>query len=391
MRISIVNPYYDPVPETALNVTGRYRHVESLGAALAARGHAVSVIQTLGEDRTEHRGAVRFRYVRTPQLSINRLSGGPLGLGLLWRRQLRRLVRALSDERVDAVHMNGITLLAPLSVVSGWCAQNQLPLSVSHHGGGPSGVPWVRAEHRLALQRCRAAFFTTEWHAEQWTSTGVLASEKVVTCMEVSSTFTPSDRSSARKRTRMDGYPVFVWNAGLHARKDPVTALRGFSLIRRRWSQARLYMIFISNEMQPDVERLIATDPQLAESVELRGRIPPDAVEDFFNSADFIVQSSLSEFSGTSILEAMACGVIPVLSDIPSFHTMTDGMSHGILFPPGDYERLAERVLAIDLEQVPALSRQVRSYFEGALSYEVIAAIYERVLGGSWRATAGSG
>ena len=52
-------------------------------------------------------------------------------------------------------------------------------------------------------------------------------------CMEVSSVFEPADRTATRLRTGMSGHPVFVWNAGLNARKDPLTAIRGFSLIRQ--------------------------------------------------------------------------------------------------------------------------------------------------------------
>jgi hypothetical protein len=48
-------------------VTGRYRHVENLGAALAMRGHDVTVVQGLSENKTEQRNRVHVRYAKTPQ------------------------------------------------------------------------------------------------------------------------------------------------------------------------------------------------------------------------------------------------------------------------------------------------------------------------------------
>ena len=380
MRICIINPYYDAVPETPLEVTGQYRHVEALAAALAKRGHDVTVIQALQDDKSERRNGVEFRYARTPRRSAFRLSGGPLGMDLLSSSNLKGIIQALEQAQPDAVHMNGITLLQPVRAIGNWCEMRRRPLTASHHGGTPRRNPWLRAAHRKALSTCRGVFFTTQQHALPWISVGVLRERQVVSCMEVSSTFSPADRSSARKRTGMRGSPVFVWNGGLHKRKDPLTALKGFSLIRRQWAEARLYMIYVSQEMLKDVQQAIADDPHLTSSVEMRGFIPPASVENFLNSADFIVQSSLSEYSGYSVLEAMACGVVPVVTDIPSFRAMTNDGRHGVLFPVGNYELMAEQVLARDLSDLPAVSQGVRAFFAEALSYDAIAEIYERAL-----------
>jgi glycosyltransferase involved in cell wall biosynthesis len=276
--------------------------------------------------------------------------------------------------------MFGVTLLQPLREIGRWCSRTGRPLAVSYHGGAPRREPWLRGVERRALQRCRAAFFTSTAQARPWLAGRLLREEQVVPCMEVSSSFSPADRQAARARTNMHGNPVFVWNARLHPIKDPLTALKGFALIRLRWPDARLYMIYLTSEMQAGVVSAIAADPALKDSVEMRGTIPPNAVEDFLNSADFLVQSSVREFSSYSVLEAMSCGVIPVVTDIPAFRAMTDDGSCGILFPVGDYKSLAERTLACDLRNVPALSQKVRDRFVNVLSYDAIARTYEAAL-----------
>lgn len=382
MRLCIVNPFYDTVPETPLEVTGRYRHVEALAVALSRRHHEVLVVQALNEDRSEQRDGVQFRSVRVPHRSAARLGGGRLGLDLLARENLKGILTALDEFAPDAVHMNGVTLLQPLASISSWCSRNNRPLTVSHHGGSPGRAPWLRSAHRRALSRCRAVFFTTESHAVPWMAAGVLRRDQVVTCMEVSSTFAPADRKSARTRTGMHGAPVFVWNGRLHKGKDPLTALRGFSLIRSGWPNARLYMIYLTAEMISEVRQTIEEDKNLSGAVELLGRLPPSAVEDFLNSADFIVQSSLSEVAGYSVAEAMACGVIPVLTDIPSFRAMTGNGRYGMLFPTGNHQAMAECVLGLDLDRLTALSSDVHAHFVRALSYDTIAEVYDRTLGG---------
>jgi glycosyltransferase involved in cell wall biosynthesis len=380
MRICLVNPYYENVATSVLEVPGRYRHVESLAAAMARRKHDVVVVQAFHKDAVEHRNGAEFRYVRVPYRSVPRMSGGVLGMDLLLTGNLKPVLDALEDARPDAVHMNGLTLIQPLSVIGAWCARSGRPFTVTFHGGRPRTKPWLLPVQRRILERCRGVFFTTRHHAEPWTTLGLLKDEQVIPCMEVSSNFTPQDRTAARARTGMKGNPVFAWNARLHPIKDPLTALKGFSLIRRSLPDARLHMIYYSMEMETQVREAIASDPYLRDAVEMRGTIQPKAVEDFLNSSDFLIQTSLQEVAGYSVLEALSCGVIPIITDIPSFRAMTDGGRVGALFPVGDHERLAERTLGIDLANIETLSRQVRDFFEQALSYDAIARIYETTL-----------
>jgi glycosyltransferase involved in cell wall biosynthesis len=380
MRICIFSPYYDAFPASLLEVTGRYRHVEAISPALARRNHEVVVVQGFHEDRIEHRNGVEFRYVRTPQRSPSRLAGGRFGIDFLLRANLRRMMGTVSDIQPDAVHMIGLTLLQPLFEVGRWCSKSGLPLTASYHGGAPRPEPWLRGLERRMLQRCQGAFFTTLAHARPWLEKGLLREEQIFPCMEVSSTFTPADRQEARARTGMTGHPVFAWNARLHPVKDPLTALKGFALIRESWPAARLYMIYYSTEMQAEIVKAIAETPSLKDAVEMRGTIEPKAVEDFLNSADFLVQTSVREIAGYSVLEAMACGVIPVITDIPSFRAMTDHGSCGVVFPIGDYRSMAEQTLACDLGNLAALSQKVRDRFMRALSYDAMAAVYESAL-----------
>ena len=380
MRICIVNPFYDEVPSSALEVTGRYRHVESLASALSRRGHEVVVVQAFHESRIETRNAVEFRYTRTPQRSPTDLAGGFLGLGLLARGNVRRLTEAVIDVRPDAVHMNGLTLIQPLAEIGAWCFKTARPLTVSFHGGRPRRAPWLRPLQRNILKRCRGVFFTTRTHARPWLTDKLLREEQVIPCMEVSSNFAPADRVKTRARTGMQGRPVFAWNARLHAIKDPLTALRGFSLIRRHWPDARLYMIYYSTEMRAEIETEIANDPHLSGAVDMRGTISPAAVEDFLNSSDFLIQTSVQEVAGYSVLEAVSCGVIPVITDIPSFRAIADDGHRGILFPVGDHQSMAEHTLRFDLATLETQSHDVYAFFRKALSYDAIARTYEATL-----------
>ena len=65
----------------------------------------------------------------------------------------------------------------------------------------------------------------------------------------------------------------------------------------------------------------------------------------WYNSADFIISGSHYEGSGVAVTEAMSCGCIPVVTDIPSFRSMTGQGKCGLLFKPGNEQDLLAALL----------------------------------------------
>ena len=70
-----------------------------------------------------------------------------------------------------------------------------------------------------------------------------------------------------------------------------------------------------------------------------------DSLPDYYRSADLYVSASHSDGSSVSLLEAMACGVPPLVSDIPgNMEWVTHGRT-GWAFADGDVEGLTEGIL----------------------------------------------
>ena len=69
----------------------------------------------------------------------------------------------------------------------------------------------------------------------------------------------------------------------------------------------------------------------------------------------------------------MACGCIPILTDIPSYRMMTDEGRIGPLWSPGNPSALVaamQQAFALPLEEQ---SQKVRRFFDDHLSYPAIA------------------
>ncbi len=60
---------------------------------------------------------------------------------------------------------------------------------------------------------------------------------------------------------------------------------------------------------------------------------------------DVYVSASLSDGASSSLLEAMGTGTCPVVSDIEANRSWIEHGGNGLLFPPGDAEALAERLM----------------------------------------------
>ena len=87
-------------------------------------------------------------------------------------------------------------------------------------------------------------------------------------------------------------------------------------------------------------------------------------------SADIFVSGSHAEGSGYALLEALACGVVPVVTDIPSFRALTGNGSVGRLWPRSDAVRLAEAL--VDVASNRTSQQQVRAHFDATLSFEAV-------------------
>ncbi len=69
----------------------------------------------------------------------------------------------------------------------------------------------------------------------------------------------------------------------------------------------------------------------------------------YYRSADLYLSASHSDGSSISLLEAMACGCPVLVSDIPGNREWVSQGKNGWLFPDGDPQALAQRIVeAID-------------------------------------------
>lgn len=99
-----------------------------------------------------------------------------------------------------------------------------------------------------------------------------------------------------------------------------------------------------NGSLEPRVKDFIAQE-NLGGVVKLTGRVPHDMLPDYFNEADLFVSTSYSDGSSVSLLEAMACQLPVVVTDLPSNREWLTPGTNGWLVRYGDIDALSSAIL----------------------------------------------
>jgi glycosyltransferase involved in cell wall biosynthesis len=276
----------------------------------------------------------------------------------------------LQELSPDLFHVQGLGF--PRDVLSLARASPGTPIVLQDHA---DRVPrfWHRPQWARGLAAASGVVFCAADQASPFIAAGLLKSPtRVYEIPESTSRFRMGDPAAVRRELNIGGDPVVVWVGHLDANKDPLTVLEGISLAARHLPGLRLWCCFGNAPLSESVRRRIETDPVLSERVRLLGRLPHEEVERLLQAADVFVSGSHREGSGYALLEALACGVTPVVTDIPSFRALTAQGTIGELWPVGSPDGLCRALLSA----VPRLHSRtratVREHFDRELSFEAV-------------------
>jgi len=367
LHVAYLNYWYEPDMESLDDLLATYSTLACWTKALASAGAAVTVLQRFPQNADALRDGVRFVLVRDHYGAHLRKWQIPRS----FHRAARRLC-GLSPGRPAVVHFNSLQFPLQLRALRAILPRESAIL-VQHHAEKPATGFRARIQG-WGLKAADGFFFAASELASAWRDRRVISQRQpVYEIMEGSTEFRREHRPTARARTGMTGDPVVLWVGRLIALKDPLTVLRGFELLLPETPRARLYMVYADDTLLPEVRTCIAQSPGLTASVTLLGRLSHADLQAVYNSADYFVLGSNYEGSGYSLAEALACGVAPVVTDIPSFRVLTDQGRIGACWPPGDSAAFAEAFRRVRHRPLQEVSDRAVRFFEERLSWPAIA------------------
>ena len=153
------------------------------------------------------------------------------------------------------------------------------------------------------------------------------------------------------------GVPVILGVGRLTPTKDFATLIQAFAQVRQ---QKEAKLIILGKGPEHDALIKLITDLDLANDVSLPGFAQNPYA--YMHHADAFVLSSRYEGLPNVLIEAIACGCLPVSTDSPggAAEILADG-DYGHLVPVGDVDALADAIRAILDNPIPREKLQKRA------------------------------
>ncbi len=368
--------------------------LSELARKLAAHGHQVSVFAQKHQldlpEQAELDDGVRVTHINAGPVpadgdrdDVSLLERVPAFSGPLrssWER-----------ERPDVVHAlrwtSGLAALAAVRDLDIPVVQEFSSLGVTERRDRVKADGAAAARIRLepAIGRSAAAVVATHsTEASDLASLGVRRSSiRVVPWGVDTDTFTPEGPVATR-----NGRPRLLTAADLNERAPLETLLRALTKV----PGAELLIVGGPDRAELPHDRAYASLAAFAGTLDISdrvffvGRVEHGAMPALLRSADLVVSTCQYEPSGTTSLQAMACGT-PVIAPPVGGHmdAMVDGTT-GILIPPGRPALLAQRIrqllahpMLIEAYGVAAADRAKSRYSWDRIADETIA-VYDRAI-----------
>ena len=321
MRIVLVSPY-------ALSVHGGVQEQTlSMSRSLSERGHDVLVIAPDGDDTTHYDTPATVRCLGSLVSVRANGSRAPITLQLSVLRETRRLVEEFAP---DVVHLH-----EPVAPLLGWSllGAHRWPIVATfHRSGGFSGLRYARPLFTRLRRGVDAAVAVSE--SAQRTAQQAFG----VACSVL---FNGIDVATLRRSPRkVPTESVIVTVGRLEERKGVATLIEAV-LAHNRESEEGAWRLCIVGDgpERAALEKLAYASP----AVTFVGALANPEKNELLRSASVIVCPALrGESFGIVVLEAMACEVPVVASDIDGYRQASGAQC--LLSPPGDSSAMVRAI-----------------------------------------------
>ena len=345
--------------------------------AISENGHEVFFVQLEGSQRqVEDRpvpeevqqvlwkgGRGRFRWRDLPRLTCD----------------LRRLTKEIKP---DLVHAGPVQTCAFIAILSGF----RPVLTMSWGFDLMEDVhksKWMEWVTRYTLSH--STFFTSDANVtcEKAIAYGMDREKTVVFPWGVD---LERFNVSKSKRENVETFTLFC-NRSWETRYGVDVLARAFVLATQRSENVDL--ILLGSGSQANRIRQILNTGGVLDRVTFGGQVSQTELPGWYGMADLYISPSYVDGSSVSLMEALACGLPCLVSDIPANKEWVRENEDGWLFPAGDAGALAEKILAAmdQREKLPQMGRASRRSAEQRADWkknsEVLMSAYRGIMEGN--------
>jgi glycosyltransferase involved in cell wall biosynthesis len=245
--------------------------------------------------------------------------------------------------RCQLIHAHWAIPTGPVGVVVG--ALLGKPLIVTTHGSdlriAISQGSFLRRIFIWVCQKARRLICVSEGMRQELESMGIDMTKTTVLPMGVDESF--FEMGMRRKRSLSKRDVVILSNRNLQPIYNVSQLIKAIPMVLEENPNVKFWIAGEGREkehLQNKVDEL-----GVSSSVQFLGRIPHEKMPDLLGETDIYVSTSTTDGTSVSLLEAMASGAFPVVTDISANREwITDG-KNGFLVPTGNEAFLAKKIV----------------------------------------------
>ncbi|RJP15556.1 MAG: glycosyltransferase family 4 protein [Candidatus Abyssobacteria bacterium SURF_5] len=290
---------------------------------------------------------------------------------------------ARQSQKCDLIHAHWVMPAGLIALIAGRLTRK--PVVVTAHGSDILVMPkrsfLLRRIARHVLERADAVTSVAEHVTAEIRNLDVRRDDILAFPMSVpTESFTPNGEGAEACATET----LIFSNRSLYPIYDLELLVRATPLILQRVPEAS---ICIAGK-GPQREALSQLAEKLGVSGKLTflGEIPHEQMPKYLRKTAAYVSTALSDGASVSLLEAMACGAVPVVADIPANREWIHDGRNGFLFAPGNAEALADKLeLCLTQPDLRKTAREINTRIvqqraQWNLNVDKLLNLYERIL-----------
>lgn len=360
-------------------VGGTERQAHKLAQSLAEKGVIVGLVTGWWFPGTPQREMVEgipvFRNHTLWEMfgikGLRKFGGYLYILTLLWYLWRQRAC-------YDIIHVHGLSYHTFAAVLAGrWFKRKTLTKLAN--SGSASDILKMRIDQQLFASRymlstalrCDRFSALTQTIKQELVAAGVPAEDVVELVNGVE-----TDRITVKRDYALHNPPRLIFVGRLHEQKGLDILLNAFRQLVGRKATGETRLQLVGDGPLRDYLQDLAYRLGIARLVEFSGQT--DQVIGHLQQADIFVLPSRAEGISNALLEAMACGLPAVVSDVPGNWDVVEHEKNGLLFTGENPESLAQALVSLleqrDLREF--LGRAARQTVEERYSLSYVADCY---------------
>jgi glycosyltransferase involved in cell wall biosynthesis len=278
-------------------------------------------------------------YLETEKLSIKFLA-------LIKKRAYFKLRHAIKEFHPDVLHAGWVSSCGFLAALSGFH-----PLLLMPWGSdiliGPRKNLFYRKIVQFTIKRADMITCDAETVKKEIIQLADYPQEKIVVFpwgIDLS-LFKPdiSLRVNLRKRLGIEGKKVIIMNRSFKTLYGIEYFLKALPKVRLKVPNVHVLLIG-SGPLETELRKLVE-ELKIESVVKFMGGVNNEEMPSYLNASDLYVSSSLSDGTSLSLLEAMACALPVVVTDVPAILEWVENGVNGLVVPRRSIDELAEAII----------------------------------------------